>query len=133
MGTTEEALANAEKIGYNTGLFVTHPLDNKIKLPIYIANFVLMDYGSGAIFGCPAHDQRDLDFANKYNLKVLPVVKPKNIEPNNFIIKNEAFTGDGILFNSKFLNDLSVSQAIEKIIKIISKKKIRAKKNYVSP
>jgi len=128
MGTTEEALANAEKIGYNTGLFVTHPLDNKIKLPIYIANFVLMDYGSGAIFGCPAHDQRDLDFANKYNLKVLPVVKPKNIEPNNFIIKNEAFTGDGILFNSKFLNDLSVSQAIEKIIKIITKKKLGQKK-----
>ena len=71
MGTTEEALASAEKIGFNTGLFVLHPLDKKIKLPIYIANFVLMDYGTGAIFGCPAHDQRDLDFANKYNLVVI--------------------------------------------------------------
>ena len=76
-GTTEEALANAEKIGFNTGLFALHPLDKKNKLPIYIANFVLMDYGTGAIFGCPAHDQRDLDFANKYKLNVLPVVKPK--------------------------------------------------------
>ena len=66
MGTTEEALANAEKIGFNTGLFAIHPFENKIRLPIYIANFVLMDYGTGAIFGCPAHDQRDLDFANKY-------------------------------------------------------------------
>ena len=79
MGTTEEALANAEKIGFNTDLFAIHPFDKKIKLPIYIANFVLMDYGTGAIFGCPAHDQRDLDFANKYKLKVLPVVKPKNM------------------------------------------------------
>jgi len=128
MGTTEEALANAEKIGFNTGLFALHPLDKKIKLPIYIANFVLMDYGTGAIFGCPAHDQRDLDFANKYNLKVLPVVKPKDIDASKFIIKNEAYTEDGILFNSDFLNNLTVSQAIEKIIKIITKKKLGKKK-----
>ena len=87
MGTTEEALANAEKIGFNTDLFVIHPLKNKIKLPVYIANFVLMDYGTGAIFGCPAHDQRDLDFANKYKLKVLPVVKPKNMDATKFVIK----------------------------------------------
>ena len=80
MGTTEEALANAEKIGFNTKLSAIHPLNGKIKLPIYIANFVLMDYGTGAIFGCPAHDQRDLDFANTYNLKILPVVRPKNID-----------------------------------------------------
>ena len=128
MGTTEEALANAEKIGFNTGLFALHPLDKKTKLPVFIANFVLMDYGTGAIFGCPAHDQRDLDFANKYSLRVLPVVKPKNIEANKFIIKNEAFTEDGILFNSNFLNDLTVNQAIEKIIKVITKKKIGKKK-----
>ena len=88
MGTTEEALASAEKIGFNTKLQAIHPLNNKIKLPIYIANFVLMDYGTGAIFGCPAHDQRDLDFANKYKLKVLPVVKPNNTSPDTFIIKN---------------------------------------------
>jgi len=128
MGTTEEALANAEKIGFKTNLFVEHPFNNKIKLPVYIANFVLMDYGTGAIFGCPAHDQRDLDFANKYKLKILPVVKPKNINADKFVIKNEAFTEDGILFNSEFLNNLTVSQAIEKSIKVISKKKLGKKK-----
>ena len=128
MGTTEEALANAEKIGFNTDLFAIHPLKNKIKLPVYIANFVLMDYGTGAIFGCPAHDQRDLDFANKYKLKVLPVVKPKNMDATKFVIKNEAFIGDGILFNSDFLNNLTVNKAIEKIIKVITKKKLGKKK-----
>ncbi len=122
MGTTEEALANAEKIGFNTELSALHPFDKKINLPIYVANFVLMDYGTGAIFGCPAHDQRDLDFANKYKLKVLPVVKPKNLDASKFVIKNEAFTDDGILFNSNFLDNLSVNQAIEKIIKVITKK-----------
>jgi len=128
MGTTEEALANAEKIGFNTDLFALHPFKNKIKLPVYIANFVLMDYGTGVIFGCPAHDQRDLDFANKYKLKVLPVVKPKNMNANKFIIKNEAFTEDGILFNSNFLNNLTVNQAIQKIIEVITKKKLGRKK-----
>jgi len=87
-----------------------------------------MDYGTGAIFGCPAHDQRDLDFANKYKLKVLPVVRPENLDSKNFIIKDKAFTEDGILFNSDFLNNLKVSDAIEKIIKIISKKKMGVKK-----
>jgi len=128
MGTTEEALANAEKIGFNTGLFALHPFLNKMMLPIYVANFVLMDYGTGAIFGCPAHDQRDLDFANKYNLKVLPVVKPKNISDDNFIVKKEAYTEDGILFNSDFLNNLTVDNAIKKIIKIVTKKKLGEKK-----
>ena len=128
MGTTEEALANAEKIGFNTGLFVIHPFKKKIKLPVYIANFVLMDYGTGAIFGCPAHDQRDLDFANKYKLKVLSVVKPQNIDASKFVIKNEAFTDDGVLFNSDFLNDLNVNQAIQKVIKVVIKKKLGKKK-----
>ena len=132
MGTTEEALANADKVGFNTELFVFHPFNKKIKLPVYIANFVLMDYGTGAIFGCPAHDQRDLDFANKYKLKVLPVVKPKNVEADKFTIQKEAFTEDGILFNSDFLNNLTVVEAIQKIIKVIAKKKTRGEKNYVS-
>ena len=127
MGTTEEA-ANAEKIGFNTGLFALHPFDKKNKLPIFVANFVLMDYGTGAIFGCPAHDQRDLDFANKYKLKVLPVVKPENIESSKFLIKDTAFTGDGILFNSNFLNNLKVNEAIEKAIKEVTKKKLGQKK-----
>ena len=128
MGTTEEALANAEKIGFNTSLFALHPFKKNTKLPIYVANFVLMDYGTGAIFGCPAHDQRDLDFANKYKLKVLPVVKPKNIDSNKFFITNKSFTEDGILFNSDFLNGLTVKEAIEKSIKVITKKKLGGKK-----
>ena len=127
-GTTEEAMAVAEKIGFNTGLFALHPFDKKNNLPIYIANFVLMDYGTGAIFGCPAHDQRDLDFANKYKLKVLPVVRPKDIDSKKFSIKKEAYTEDGILFNSDFLNNLTVKQAIEKAIKVITEKKIGEKK-----
>ncbi len=127
-GTTEEALAVAEKIGFNTDLFVLHPFKKDTKLPIYIANFVLMDYGTGAIFGCPAHDQRDLDFANKYKLNVLPVVKPVETESSKFKIHKEAYTGEGMLFNSDFLNDLSVSKAIEKVIKVITEKKIGEKK-----
>ena len=101
-----------EKLGYNTGISVEHPI-NKKPLPVYIANFVLMDYGLGAIFGCPAHDQRDLDFANKYNLDVIMVVQPKN---SNKKITNEAVTGDGTMVNSDFLNGLSVENAKEKII-----------------
>ena len=128
IGTTEEALANAEKIGFNTGLLAVHPFKKNIKLPIYIANFVLMDYGTGAIFGCPAHDQRDLDFANKYKLNILPVVKPKDTDTKKFVIKKTAFTEDGILFNSDFLYNLTVNQAIEKVIEIITNKKIGEKK-----
>ena len=127
-GTTEEALAIAEKIGFNTNLFALHPFNKKIKLPIYIANFVLMDYGTGAIFGCPAHDQRDLDFANKYKLNVLPVVRPADIDPKKFKIDNKAYTDDGILFNSDFLNNLTVSKAINKAIEVITKKKFGEKK-----
>ena len=127
-GTTEEALAIAEKIGFNTSLFALHPFKKETKLPIYIANFVLMDYGTGAIFGCPAHDQRDLDFANKYKLSVLPVVRPNNIEPKNFKITDKAYTEDGILFNSDFLNKLTVREAINKSIDFITKKNIGEKK-----
>jgi leucyl-tRNA synthetase len=127
-GTTEESIAQAEKIGFKTELFAVNPLDDSIKVPVYFANFVLMDYGFGAVFGCPAHDQRDLDFANKYNLKVIPVVKP--IESNDsFAIKNEAYTGAGIIINSKFLNNLKVpDESIIKAIEILEKKKIGNKK-----
>ena len=127
-GTTEEALAVAEKIGFNTDLFALHPFKKEIKLPIYIANFVLMDYGTGAIFGCPAHDQRDLDFANKYKLNVFPVVRPNEVDPDKFKIDTEAYTSDGILFNSDFLNNLTVPKAIEKVIKVITEKKCGEKK-----
>ena len=127
-GTTEEALAIAEKIGFNTDLFAQHPFKKETTLPIYIANFVLMDYGTGAIFGCPAHDQRDLDFAKKYKLNVLPVVRPSEIDPIEFKINSEAYTEDGILFNSDFLNNLSVDKAIEKAIQVITEKKLGSKK-----
>ena len=97
-GTTEEALANAEKLGFETGLFVKHPFIENKTLPVYFANFVLMDYGTGAIFGCPAHDQRDFDFAKKYNLKIIEVVSD-GINKKHL---TEAYTGNGILINSFF-------------------------------
>ena len=127
-GTTEESIAHAEKIGFKTNLFAINPLDETIKVPVYFANFVLMDYGFGAVFGCPAHDQRDLDFARKYNLNVVPVVKPLN-SGNNYNIKNESYTGPGIIFNSKFLNGLKVpEESIIKTIEILENKKIGEKK-----
>ncbi len=126
-GTTEESLANAKKIGFKTNLFAINPL-NKDKVPVYFANFVLMDYGLGAVFGCPAHDQRDLDFANKYNLKVTPVVKP-NLETDNFKITNEAYTGPGYIFNSSFLDGLKCpDESIIKTIGYLEEKKIGVKK-----
>ena len=117
---------NPDKIkrGFDTGLFVNHPFIRGKKLPVYIANFVLKEYGLGAIFGCPAHDQRDLDFANEYGLDVIPVVKPNNIKEGEFIIKDEAFTEDGIIINSDFLNGLVVEKAKDIIIEQIEKTKI---------
>ena len=127
-GTTEESIAIAEKIGFKTNLTALNPLDAKQEVPVYFANFVLMDYGFGAVFGCPAHDQRDLDFALKYKLKVKAVVKPIS-EDNNFEIKNEAYTGPGLIFNSKFLDNLKVpEESILETIKILEEKKIGSKK-----
>ncbi len=117
-GTTEEALANAEKLGFKTGFNVQHPFIKDKKLPVYFANFVLMDYGTGAIFGCPAHDQRDFDFAKKYKLEIKKVVSDGN--DKNSILK-EAYTGSGKIINSEFLNGLNVPTAIEKIIDRIEK------------
>ena len=96
------------KKGFNTNLFVEHPFIEGKKIPIFVANFVLKEYGLGAIFGCPAHDQRDLDFANEYNIDVIPVVKPINIKEHNFKIKNEAYVEDGTIINSEFLNGLNI-------------------------
>ena len=111
LGTSEEAIETAEKQGFDTGLRVRHPFLPDSSLPVYIANFVLMEYGSGAIFGCPAHDQRDLDFARKYGLSVVPVVLPPEADPASFTIADEAFTGDGKAFNSGFLDGLGVAEA----------------------
>ena len=128
VGTTEEALANAEKIGFNTKLFASHPFIKGKRIPIFVANFILMDYGTGAIFGCPAHDQRDLDFAKKYDLQITEVVSDNPTKPKNFNNLSEAFTDDGTLINSDFLNGLTVEQAKTKIIKKIEKLKIGEKK-----
>ncbi|MDP6270242.1 MAG: leucine--tRNA ligase [Alphaproteobacteria bacterium] len=115
LGTSEEAIETAEKSGFDTGLWVQHPLDPEWRLPVYIANFVLMEYGTGAIFGCPAHDQRDLDFARKYELPVVAVVAPEDSDgdPDQVQIGDEAYTGDGVMINSQFLDGLSVPQAIK--------------------
>ena len=126
-GTTEESIAQAEKIGFKTNLMAINPLNNK-KVPVYFANFVLMDYGFGAVFGCPAHDQRDLDFAKKYELEVIPVVKPEN-ETDQYQIENEAYTDAGIIYNSELLNGLKApSESIPQAIKILEDKKIGKKK-----
>ena len=127
-GTTEEALANAEKIGFNTSLFAQHPFIKNKKLPVYVANFILMDYGTGAIFGCPAHDQRDLDFAKKYDLEVIEVVAEDPKSPKDFAKINEAYTGNGTLINSDFLNGIEVELAKTKVIKKIEELKIGKKK-----
>jgi leucyl-tRNA synthetase len=127
-GTTEESIAHAEKIGFKTNIVAINPLDETMKVPVYFANFVLMDYGFGAVFGCPAHDQRDLDFAIKYNLKVTTVVRPKN-EKDDFQVTNTAYTDPGIIFNSKFLNNLnSPKESIAEAIKVIEREKVGKKK-----
>ena len=127
-GTTEESIANAEKIGFKTDLIAVNPLDKSIKVPVYFANFVLMDYGLGAVFGCPAHDQRDLDFANKYNLAVKAVVTPSK-DDQNFNVTDEAYTGSGYIFNSSFLNGLKCpDESIIKTIEHLEDKNLGEKK-----
>jgi leucyl-tRNA synthetase len=116
MGTSEAAIETAEKRGYDTGLRVRHPLMEGVTFPIWIANFVLMEYGTGAIFGCPAHDQRDLDFARKYGLQVVPVVLPPGADPASFQIENEAYVGPGTLINSGPFDGLEVEAAKRAII-----------------
>ena len=127
-GTTEESIAQAEKLGFKTKLIAINPLDPSIRVPVFFANFVLMDYGFGAVFGCPAHDQRDYDFAKKYNLKITPVIEPIN-EKDNFQLNNKAYTGPGKIINSKFLNNLSApNQSILETIKFLEDKKLGKKK-----
>tara|TARA_A100001234_G_C12639146_1_gene391252 strand:- start:1618 stop:4038 length:2421 start_codon:yes stop_codon:yes gene_type:complete len=127
-GTTEEAIAVGEKIGFKTNLTAINPLNPKEKVPVYFANFVLMDYGFGAVFGCPAHDQRDFDFAKKYGLEIKTVVRP--IDKNDdFKVENEAYPGPGILINSDFLNGLDAPiNSITETIKILEKKNLGKKK-----
>jgi leucyl-tRNA synthetase len=116
LGTTEEAIQTAIKRGYDTGLRVKHPFVEGKELPVYIANFVLMGYGTGAIFGCPAHDQRDLDFARTYDLPVIPVVVPAIEDTSTFSVGDDAYTGPGVLANSEFLNGMDIDTAKRTII-----------------
>jgi leucyl-tRNA synthetase len=115
MGTSTEVLEKAEKLGYDTGIHVKHPVLEGQTLPVYVANFVLMDYGTGAIFGCPAHDQRDLDFARRYLLPVIPVVLPPGADPTTFDVGDEAYTGPGHIYNSDFLDGLLIEEAKHRI------------------
>jgi leucyl-tRNA synthetase len=129
-GTTEESIASAAKLGFKTNMIAINPLNKNMKVPVYFANFVLMDYGLGAVFGCPAHDQRDLDFAKKYNLKITPVIKPE--KDKDLVISNEAYTGEGFLYNSKFLDGLKVpEESIIKTMEFLEKNDLGKKKtNY---
>ena len=121
MGTAQEAIAKADKKGFDTGIRGIHPFDPTWEIPVYVANFILMDYGTGAIFGCPAHDQRDLDFVNAYDLGVTPVVCPPGQEAADFHISNIAYDGDGILINSRFLNSMTPAQAREEVASRLEK------------
>jgi len=124
VGTTEAAIEKAEKKGYDTRVFAKHPLIAGKAIPVFVANFVLMEYGTGAIYGCPAHDQRDLDFAKKYGLEVVPVVIPEDTEPKSFKINKVAFSGDGVHANSEFLDGLNMVDAKEAVAKVLEKESL---------
>ncbi|AMJ62153.1 leucine--tRNA ligase [Bosea sp. PAMC 26642] len=114
-GTAQEAIDKAEKLGFDTGIRAVHPLDPSWTLPVYVANFILMEYGTGAIFGCPAHDQRDLDFVNKYGLGNTPVVAPEGQDPASFVITDTAYVDDGRMINSRFLDGMTIPDAKEAV------------------
>jgi leucyl-tRNA synthetase len=116
VGTSEAVIATMEKRGFDTGLRVRHPFIPDVTFPVWIANFVLMEYGTGAIFGCPAHDQRDLDFARKYGLSVLPVVLPSGEAAATFAVGNQAFDGTGVIINSGFLDGLQAPEAAKRAV-----------------
>ena len=130
-GFSEETLAKEEKEGEFTNYYVKHPFKKDTFLPIYVANFILMDYGTGAIYGCPAHDQRDLDFAIKYKLNIIPVICPQGIDPKSFKINEEAYTENGTLINSEFLNGKNIEDAKEEVNQKLEKLEIgQSKINY---
>jgi leucyl-tRNA synthetase len=114
-GTAQAEIDTAEKMGFDTGIHALHPFDKTWTLPVYVANFILMDYGTGAIFGCPAHDQRDLDFVNKYGLGNTPVVCPPDADPKTFVITDTAYDGDGRMINSRFLDGMTIAEAKEDV------------------
>src|SRR6188768_868056 len=119
MGTAQAEIDTAEKQGFDTGIRAVHPFDPDWTLPVYVANFILMEYGTGAIFGCPAHDQRDLDFVNKYGLGNVPVVCPPGQEPASFVVTDTAYDGDGRMINSRFLDGMSIAEAKEAVARAL--------------
>ncbi len=123
-GTAQAEIDTAEKLGFDTGIKAVHPFDPTWKLPVYVANFILMDYGTGAIFGCPAHDQRDLDFVNKYGLGNVPVVCPPGVDPKTFVITDTTYDGDGRMINSRFLDGMTIAEAKEEVAKRLEKAKV---------
>jgi leucyl-tRNA synthetase len=120
-GTAQAEIDTAEKLGFDTGMTALHPFDASWQIPVYVANFILMDYGTGAIFGCPAHDQRDLDFVNKYSLGNVPVVCPPDVDPKTFVITDKAYDGDGRMINSRFLDGMTIAQAKEEVARRLEK------------
>ncbi len=114
-GTAQAEIDTAEKLGFDTGIRAIHPFDPNWTLPVYVANFILMEYGTGAIFGCPAHDQRDLDFVNKYGLGNVPVVCPPGQDAKTFVITDTAYDGDGRMINSRFLDGMTIAEAKEEV------------------
>ena len=125
-GTAQAEIDTAEKMGFDTGITALHPFDPAWKLPVYVANFILMDYGTGAIFGCPAHDQRDLDFVNKYGLGNIPVVCPPGQDAKTFVITDTAYDGDGRMINSRFLDGMTTAEAKEEVAR-------RLENTYLAP
>jgi leucyl-tRNA synthetase len=123
-GTAQEVVETAEKKGIDTGIRAIHPFDPSWKLPVYVANFILMEYGTGAIFGCPAHDQRDLEFVNKYGLGNIPVVCPAGQDPKDFVITDKAYDGDGRMINSRFLDGMTIAKAKEEVTRRLEKESI---------
>ena len=124
MGTSVADIEAAEKRGYDTGIRAVHPFDNTWELPVYVANFILMDYGTGAIFGCPSGDQRDMDFARRYELPVVPVILPPGENAETFQLADKAYVEDGTLINSRFLNGLSTKAAFEEAANRLEKQKL---------
>jgi len=127
MGTTAAEIESAEKKGFDTGIRAVHPFDKDLSLPVWVANFVLMDYGTGAIFACPSGDQRDLDFARKYDLPVVPVVLPKGVDEKNFEIGDEAVAGAGTMINSGFLDGMTTEEAFEAAASKLEALKLKGK------
>src|SRR5690606_19864788 len=127
VGTSAAVLETVEKKGYDTGIRVRHPFDPEWTLPVYVANFVLMEYGTGAIFGCPSGDQRDLDFARKYGLPVIPVVMPEGADPAAFRIEDEAYSDDGVMINSRFLDGMFNTQAFEEVADRLEKAELHGR------